>query len=245
MDGTTPGIALGILPGMDGTLPIITATTAGTTGAGAGVGTIPTTVDGTPDGITPTITAAIMVDVQAIGQQPVATWDNVPQPSTEEVADQVMDAQQLPVREEHQVRTTAPGVAVLHVAVAEAKAHAAAIRRIPAAHIRLLRATTQTQEVHVAALHAAPLLHLVAPAHIIVAQPEAVAVHVAEASALAVAAHTAVAAITEAAVHAAAEASVAEAVASAEVVHAAAVAAVAAPAVEAAEDDLSVKTLES
>ena len=130
------------------------------------------------------------------------------------------------------------------MAAAEVKAHAVAIRRTLAAHIRLLRATTQAQEAHVpAALHATPLPHLraallphrAAPAHITVAHPEAAAVHVAEASVLA-AAHTAAAAIAEAADHAAVEASVAEAVASAEVVHAAA-AAVEAVAVEAVADN--------
>ena len=99
MDGTTPGIVLG----MDGTLPIITATTAGTAGVGAGVGTIPTTADGTPDGITLTIMAVTMADIiQRIARLLLATWDNAQQPSTEEAAGQAMDAQLLPVREQHQ-----------------------------------------------------------------------------------------------------------------------------------------------
>lgn len=81
------------------------ATSAGTPGVMVGVGTILIImVVGTPAGIILTIMVDTTVGIQAIGQQPVATWDNVQLPSTEGVAaDQAMVAQVLLARQRHQV----------------------------------------------------------------------------------------------------------------------------------------------
>jgi len=70
-----------------------------------GVGTILIImVVGTPAGIILTIMVDTTVGIQAIGQQQVATWDNVQLPSTEGVAaDQAMVAQVLLARQRHQV----------------------------------------------------------------------------------------------------------------------------------------------